>query len=192
MADSATYSVGNTCNREYQPSSPTTAPRASATAIATAFVGCATQSVLQNSPALPRAARPGPLRRSARASPPRPPRQHRPAAAAAPPGPGCGRCWPCRRAAPPPALPCTATGGRWMVTLRSPWRSLVAHGVLQAVARGCLGHPLGRFAVGSTSSAPGRCCTIQSPAAARDLHQILTRSRGCRRSNRPCGLSVTI
>ena len=57
-----------------------------------------------------------------------------------------------------PALPCPALHGHgWQVDgdAAVAVALLGAHGVLQAVARGCLGHPLGRFAVGAHQQRAG-------------------------------------
>lgn len=158
MADSATYSVGQThATGNISPRAPQLPPRASATAIATAFIGCATQSVLQNSPA-PAACS------AARASASISACVTATSTEAAPSCSSSRAAW--ARVSPvlamssssATALPCPALHGHgWQVDgdAAVAVALLGAHGVLQAVARGCLGHPLGRFAVGAHQQRAG-------------------------------------
>ena len=189
MADSATYSVGKHIQPGISALSPPNCPppRQLHRHRHRVRSGAPRNPVLQNSRPC-RVQRPGAELRRARASPPRPPRQHRPCSSRAA-WAGCVRCWPCRRAAPPalpPAASATVAGG--CVTLRSP--ALLVH-------TACSGRgarlPEPRHWADSPSGAPAarRGVAVTIPVGQRRRAiciKILTRSpRGCRRSNWPTG-----
>ena len=142
---------------------PQLPPAPAPTAIATAFVGCHAIRAPELS-ALPRAAQEASASISACVTATS--TEAAPSCSSSRAWAGCGRCWPCRRAAPPPC-PARPRVADWMVTLRSPWRSLGAHGVLGRGAR-LPGPPLGRFAVrGPPAARRGAAARSSRPAAAR-------------------------